>query len=358
MITFQAIAQAKLDAGYEKNALTKAFINLKEANDKRDRKDHLLYLSHSEMSSFATCRQRWNFEYVQKIKPRAERVYFYIGRLLHIAVEYQLYCHYYNYAATCTEIKAVFLYFAVVALAEIETNTAGLPVDYGSYEHQIKLGNAIIDGYCKHWQYIPEVSSFGGFPQTEVFFAQLLETDKGSLSNKFCRVGKADALIKYVDKIFLLENKFISSFDAGDLKFLTMDSQVASYIWGLQKEYAIEISGCLYNVARKSALRQGKNETVDQYQERLIADYAIRPDFYFERHYIYFNQGFIRQVGRSLWETAKDMSDPYIYPCSTFICKRTGCSFSDICTAPADAREEIIGSLYMTKFAKHEELDM
>jgi len=318
--------------------------------------DYALYLSHSETSTFCTCRRKWQFEYRDKIKPRAEKVYFFIGRLLHRAQEFYSFCRFNGFTPSSGAVIASFLVWSNKSLMQLEANTTGLPIAYYSYDQSVRLGVAILTEYFKHWPMPCEVFTLLGAPAIEVGFQVPLQTPSGGISNKFHRVGKADGLIIFAGKLFLRENKFLSSFDASSLKFLSSDPQTASYIYCLQRQYDLKIEGCLYDVCKKSSLRQKKDENSDEFQERIVADYAARPDFYFERHYIFFDSRFVDEIGKSLGEMSKDMSDPYIYPANTFTCMRTNCHFQDICTAPIDAQEDIKKSLYMPKFAKHEEL--
>lgn len=68
------------------------------------------------------------------------------------------------------------------------------------------------------------------------------------------------------------------------LDTLWYEFQNSVYMWAMMKEYGKYPRGCIYNIIRRSCLRQGKSETLKAYADRISEDILKRPDFYFIRY--------------------------------------------------------------------------
>ena len=56
--------------------------------NKEDENKNLVFLSYSEMSCFSVCRQKWQYEYVERLKKKVDIHYFFIGSLCHSCLEF------------------------------------------------------------------------------------------------------------------------------------------------------------------------------------------------------------------------------------------------------------------------------
>jgi hypothetical protein len=98
--------------------------------------------------------------------------------------------------------------------------------------------------------------------------------------------GKRDGELRLGKGLWLFETKFKSMINEGDLvETLSFETQVLLYIWALWMENdKKEIpKGVRYNIVRRTALRQGANESTATFAKRVAADMDKRLDFYFLR---------------------------------------------------------------------------
>lgn len=110
---------------------------------------------------------------------------------------------------------------------------------------------------------------------------------------------------------------------------LRMDIQVSMYLISSGADTII------YDVTRKPTIRQKQNETVAEYGERLTADIRARPDYYFQRH----------EIARIREDTVAAVEDIAAvdrlvslgqYPRNTASCTRFGeCPYFSACSVNA-----------------------
>jgi hypothetical protein len=324
-------------------------------------------ITHSEASTFNRCRQRWYFEYELCLRKKIEKHYFFIGRHCHAAL------------LECAELKLlrgyerpstadVVDYFQLLCDKQLELYREKYPElieDISLLNHQRDLGTAILTGYMQKcfphntWKQCELLRPGCSDPEPaiEIVFQLPVTTPSGNPSNKFRRIGRIDQIVKYQNLYWLRELKFMSSFDSADVKWLAKDPQITSYTWAAEKYFNISIAGCIYDVCKKSKLRQGKTEDIDVFRRRIISDYQSRPEFYFEQHFVRFNRKDIDAAPERMYLMCKDMNNPRLYGAEPFICIRTGCDFQDVCLAGSDEeRNSILSHYFMQKEAKHEEL--
>lgn len=85
-------------------------------------------------------------------------------------------------------------------------------------------------------------------------------------------------------KRWLLETKTKSRIDERDLvDFLPFELQVNFYLMNLIMQGGDLPRGVLYNIIRRTQLKQGKKETIPQYGKRIAEDIKSRPEDYFIR---------------------------------------------------------------------------
>lgn len=84
--------------------------------------------------------------------------------------------------------------------------------------------------------------------------------------------------------VWLFETKFLSRVDEEGLEdLLPHNLQVMLYLTALMQRNETAPKGVLYNVVRRPALRQKKDESMPQFVERIYQDVLQRPDHYFIR---------------------------------------------------------------------------
>lgn len=96
--------------------------------------------------------------------------------------------------------------------------------------------------------------------------------------------GKRDGRFAVRKESWLLENKFKSMVNEGDLQdALSIDFQVMLYLSTLRKDSGKCPDGMLYNIIRRPGMRPHKDEPVPKYAKRVAEDIEARPEFYFTR---------------------------------------------------------------------------
>lgn len=96
---------------------------------------------------------------------------------------------------------------------------------------------------------------------------------KGKMDGEFEKKG-----------LWLFESKFKSQIQEGNLMdTLSYETQVMLYLWRLAKKSGRVPEGTLYNVVRRTALRERKGESISQFALRVMKDVEKRPKFYFIR---------------------------------------------------------------------------
>lgn len=96
--------------------------------------------------------------------------------------------------------------------------------------------------------------------------------------------GKKDGVFLSNKGLWLFETKFKSMINEDDIvETLAFETQVMLYLWSLWTEKKELPRGVLYNIVRRTSLRQGVNESLIKFAQRVAEDMKSRPDFYFIR---------------------------------------------------------------------------
>ena len=118
------------------------------------------------------------------------------------------------------------------------------------------------------------------------FRVRLRNPATGHYSNTYDLEGHADGVVAVggqVDQISnlgLIENKLVGQITPLKVRHLPLDQQVALMRYGLWRATGRPVTQVSYRWVKKPGIRQKQGESIDQYLERLAADYHERPDFY------------------------------------------------------------------------------
>lgn len=184
-----------------------------------------------------------------------------------------------------------------------------------------------------------------GQPQDEVrefeYRVRLRSPWTGRPSQTFDLLGYADGLIEAPGWLELIENKFLSKLDPVTIKRLPLDRQIALASYGCWRATGKEVRVVHYRLTRRPSIRQRKNESVDEFCERLAADYRERPDFYLEEQTIFRSSDDLLRIEAELWDWAEQLRQAKrrgFYARNTGHCGEWGgCEFLPICTGDPDA---------------------
>lgn len=241
---------------------------------------------------------------------------------------------------------------------------------------------ALFEGYQKKWQESDRMTyeTIG----TEIRFdAPLMNPETGGTSKTFHLSGKIDALAeeKATGKVVIVEHKTTSQ-DIGPgsdyWRKLPIDGQVSGYYCGAEA-IGHQASTCLYDVIRKPTIKPYKatpeekrkynkdgslskacrefDETPDEWYDRLSADIASRPDYYYARIEISRSDNDLLEYLFDMWAVSREIADAQRMnrwsrnpqACSVF----GTCEYFGVCTGEQDIDDV---TLFRTAERANEEL--
>jgi hypothetical protein len=285
------------------------------------------------------------------------------------------------------------------AIAAVTQQYETLPLNEAQYDWDIERETVIVLlwAYSEYWK------TFGAkYIATETPFSlKIINPDTGASSRVFIQQGKRDKIITYNGRTLLMEHKTTSDSIEPESDYwqkLRLDNQISMYYAACQSE-GIDVAGCLYDVIRKPALSpkqiplldengikvvndsngnrvllaNGKprqtgdtalgytlvtrQETPREFAERLTADVASRPAYYFARREIPRLDADIVEFQQELWQTAqlvldrqnaakklesKGINPACAWPRNSHSCMTYGkCQYFDICACGMDLRTDI-----------------
>ena len=241
---------------------------------------------------------------------------------------------------------------------------------------------ALMDGYISKWQ-VSDSDKYETIAAEVGFTAPLMNPETGGISKTFQLAGKIDALAKEKasGKTLIVEHKTTSQ-DIGPgsaywLK-LPIDGQVSGYYVGAQS-LGYEPTNCLYDVIRKPTIKPYKatpvdkrkynkdgslskacrefDETPQEWYERLKADIAERPDYYYARLEIARSNNDLEEYLFDMWAVSREIADAERMgrfsrnpdSCNVF----GSCEYFDVCSGCADIDDV---TLFRTAEKANEEL--
>lgn len=193
---------------------------------------------------------------------------------------------------------------------------------------------AIFEGYKKRWEE-SDKATYETIGTEMRFDAPLMNPETGGVSKTFHLSGKIDALAKEktTGKVVIVEHKTTGQ-DIGPgsdyWRKLPIDGQVSGYYCGAEA-LGHQASTCLYDVIRKPTIKPLKatpedkrkynkdgslskacrefDETPDEWYERLTADIAIRPDYYYARIEISRSDNDLLEYLFDMWAVSREIAD-------------------------------------------------
>jgi len=288
--------------------------------------------------------------------------------------------HYYRYELGLSRIKdAAALRLGAAFHAGIEAHSKGAsaedavarategyaripewtdPVEW-AVEHETV--NALLAGHF--WRY--EKDDVEVIAPEVVFEIPLVNPDTGAKSRTFCLAGKIDAIAELADgRVAVLEYKTCGEDIGPDSDYwlrLRCDLQISQYVLAA-RAIGYDIATVLYDVTRKPTIRLRKNETPEEYGERLLTDIGDRPDYYFQRREIPRFEDDLIEFQSELWQQAQQLIESrkrsrWFRNVSRMTC--SNCQFSDLClqriqvtTGCAPAGYEILPDVHPELSAK------
>lgn len=241
---------------------------------------------------------------------------------------------------------------------------------------------ALFEGYKKRWEE-SDKATYETIGTEMRFDAPLMNPETGGVSKTFHLSGKIDALAKEktTGKVVIVEHKTTGQ-DIGPgsdyWRKLPIDGQVSGYYCGAEA-IGHQASTCLYDVIRKPTIKPYKatpeekrkynkdgslskacrenDETPDEWYERLSADIASRPDYYYARIEISRSDNDLLEYLFDMWAVSREIADAQRMnrwsrnpqACSVF----GTCEYFGVCTGEQDIDDV---TLFRTAERANEEL--
>lgn len=300
-------------------------------------------LTNSARTTFCQCRKKFFWSYIALLVPNRENKAFLIGRLFHNGLEDM-----YKEKAFNSEEAFAKVHKAVDEAVATCTDVAAADDLY----KQSALIKGLLEGYAKHylerdlktWKIVA--------PETKFSYR---------LNNGWLARGMRDLLVYRGTDLTLVEHKTTTILDANYIAKLPLDSQILGYALSCLKDLGKIPKKIVYNVCKKSQLRQKQTETEAQFFERIRTEYLENPTNYFYREVLSFSELEIKAYEDDINLFAKEMAraiDEKYYYCNYAQCTAYGpCQYMALCQAKTlPAFKEALMS-YRTKESAHEELE-
>lgn len=274
-------------------------------------------LTYSALNTFRNCPRKYKHRYIDCLRPQEKPDALSFGSVIHGAIElwYQ-------------RVDDAHRLWTVLDFVDQQ-----FPERIGDDRQKAAwhLARAIITGYAARYA----TEDFEIVEVEKSFTGEIRNPDTGRGSQTFMMAGKADAIVRCPDGMYLLEHKTAATIDASYLDKLWTDTQIALYSHYL-RQLGYPIVGVIYNVLLKARLQQrageteaefearraelaaknksGKStakrqlpETDEEFQARLAQWYA-RPEA-FHREHIYLSEDRLAMLQDEVWEITQQYLD-------------------------------------------------
>ncbi len=327
-------------------------------------------LTYSSTSAFKACRRKYQYAYVDQIKPKEEPRPLRFGSVFHTALE--MYYRGETPGAILDKIDELF------SKVEIDPLNTELQMEV---EQDRELVKTIYGRYIQHYA-CENIQPILLESQGEV---PILNPKTGRPSRNWTFRFKVDGVVQDSNGFYwIIEHKTASQINTQYIKSLTMDTQCVAYIDAIRRTFPLDIKGVIYNVVLKDApkppalLKKGglsiaknQNTTAELFRDAIIengldeADYAEHLEWleanqkqFFYREWLVFPEELIQEWRQEIWQIAQDVREAEkkkAWYKNTAQCTKYGiCQYFDICTAID--RDIIIELNFLKKESDHEEL--
>ena len=260
-------------------------------------------LTNSMRNKFASCHRAYQFAYVELVRPLVPSEALSFGTAMHALLE--------NYWGG---------------------NENPAPTTGDAFKDMTL--QALFEGYVNRW-FAEDEDRFDKIAAEVGFQAPLMNPETGGISKTWEIAGKIDAIAKEKGsgKVFIVEHKTTSQ-DIGPgsdyWRKLAIDGQVSGYYVGAQSK-GFDVENCLYDVIRKPTIKPYKatpedkrkynkdgslsktcrefDETPEEWYERLKADIAERPDYYYARVEVARSADDLTDYLFDMWAVGREIAD-------------------------------------------------
>ena len=240
-------------------------------------------ITQSEVTTFSRCERRHDLRYNRRLVPFEEHPALTMGSAFHAGVESQ-------------SIEA--------ALVVMRGKDPIWSIWEGAAQRiRESVVIAMVGGALSRWTEWPE-------EQEVQFELPLRHPVTGNASKKHRFSGVFDGVWRrshpdYPNEVVLGEWKTASVVNKDYMQRLEIDFQISTYLWAAQTLYGEPVRKAVYRVVKKPTIRQRKEESVEEYAERVRLDYLDRPDHYFFEVLVERTDEQIEEWKHQAWATHK-----------------------------------------------------
>jgi hypothetical protein len=301
------------------------------------------HLSHSRLNLFLACHEKYRLHYEEKLEPVGGIEALSMGSAFQKAIEHQ-------------EPN-----IAALALDGWTIDSAGnaLPPEDELHFHtqeaedKHRVNQAIVRAaaalYLRKWP-APQ-----GERREFEFLVRLRNPWTGHYSRTFDLLGYADGLIDPTVRTFgslgsydsrkpleLTENKLVGQVSKVMVERLPLDRQLQLLRYGVWRATGRPVNVVHFRWIKKPSIKQRQKETVDEFVDRIAADYEEREDFYaYEPPPSYITAADLLRIECELWtwaEQLRQLRRQRIYDRNTSVCSDYGgCAYIPVCSGDPDA---------------------
>jgi hypothetical protein len=287
-------------------------------------------LTSSEIRTWDSCRKKWWFRYHEELVPgRGQKTLSY-GRAVHAGLEAHYTAKNPQEAIQANLDEASGAWLAEDSLY-VSAEASALVKKYAERDPVVALGHRV-EG-------------------VERQFKVSLRTPSGRRWSAIAFHGRVDLTTRdSYGNLWIWDHK--TSASALRPQWLPLNDQMGFYCWAASQGGETPV-GIIYNLIRKPSIQPRKGEGVDEWQDRLLADIDLRPEFYFQRAEIVKSAKDLSGIEADLWEIAHTIGAGRTYR-NPGACQLMGCAYTDLCTADSP----LIRSTSYKRERAHSELEM
>lgn len=282
-----------------------------ESNESEERE----HLSHSSLSTFLACPQKYAFRYVERLELRKRPEPLTLGSAYQLAIEFN------DPGEGVSRLRRE---------ARISSQAD---------EDRLRVHEAIVHSASS--LYLETFSPPGNSVKEFRYRVRLRSPYTGAVSRTFDLLGYADEWLDLGPYAGLVENKLVGQLTETNLRRLPLDRQLALECYGTWRATGLPVREVWYRFMRKPSIRQRKGESVDEFCGRIAEDYQARPDFYLHEEHLIRGDRDLLRIEEELWEWARQLRaqrTQRLFPRNTSHCAEfAGCPYMPLCLGEGGA---------------------
>lgn len=264
-------------------------------------------ISYSAIRRFGNCRKSFKFRYKDRIEPIRISDALSFGKLIHECL--------------------VALYTGAPYPFVISQNYPDISDKWQA--HHKALATGIMLGYVAKYR-----NEDINVITTELEYnCAIINPKTRRQSRKYRLHGFLDMVEDRNKDIWIWEHKTTSRLDENYIARIWHDLQIMQYVIGYERDTGKRVKGIVYDIIKKVQLRQGKNETFDEFLKRIEVRYLTDKSL-FHREEILRDELRLHEVEQELWQITQDIGKCKNYYKNRAQCYVFGeCEFFKICNS-------------------------